>query len=329
MSMVANNIKYLRRMNGLTQEQFARKIGIKRSLLGAYEEGRANPNLDNLMNIAKIFGTTVDNLLKHDIRRLRENQGVPIPQPSPQLQLKTEPEAPQPLSAIIDKYYRQPASQPVGQPIAFRRVNNKNAPPPPFAQPEPKAPPVPVPAPAHPAPYAASPYNQPPVPAQNTRSSDAIEWVSQQAAAEYLVKYAYPDFLKQLPEMKMPGLPAGKYRAFQMGKDFPFPGATVVGQYMQNWYDIRDGQHYVVVVHKQGILYRRLFNYVKIKGSLLVISDLPDYTGFEVSIKDVLEVWEARAFFSYEMPEPKTTMPLDQLYDLTLRLQQEIERLRQ
>jgi transcriptional regulator with XRE-family HTH domain len=48
MSIVSNNIKYLRRLNGLTQEQFARKIAIKRSLLGAYEEARANPNLTNL-----------------------------------------------------------------------------------------------------------------------------------------------------------------------------------------------------------------------------------------------------------------------------------------
>ena len=51
MSIVSNNIKYLRRLNGLTQEQFARRIGIKRSLLGAYEEARANPNLENLNNI--------------------------------------------------------------------------------------------------------------------------------------------------------------------------------------------------------------------------------------------------------------------------------------
>jgi transcriptional regulator with XRE-family HTH domain len=93
-------------MNGLTQEQFARRIGIKRSLLGAYEEARANPNLDNLMNIAKIFGTTVDNLLKNDLRRLKESKGVPLPQPSQQLAIKEEPEPPKQLATIIDKYYR-------------------------------------------------------------------------------------------------------------------------------------------------------------------------------------------------------------------------------
>ncbi len=160
------------------------------------------------------------------------------------------------------------------------------------------------------------------------RPNDTIECVSQPLAAEYLTKYAYPDFLKQLPEMKLPGLPPGKYRAFQLGNDFPFPGATVVGQYVPNWYDIRDSQHYIVVIHKQGILYRRLFNYVKIKGSLLVISDLAEFTGFEVSIKEVLEIWEAKAFFSFTLPEPKPALPLDHLYDLTLQLHQEVERLK-
>ena len=85
MSIVSNNLKYLRRLNGLTQEQFSRKIGIKRSLLGAYEEARANPNLDNLKKIASVFGISVDNLIKTDIRKIRETPGLyaPIPSPAP------------------------------------------------------------------------------------------------------------------------------------------------------------------------------------------------------------------------------------------------------
>ncbi len=72
MSIVSSNIKYLRKLNGLTQEQFAQKIEIKRSLLGAYEEARANPNLTNLENMAAAFGISVDNLLKNDFKKLRE-----------------------------------------------------------------------------------------------------------------------------------------------------------------------------------------------------------------------------------------------------------------
>ncbi|RYF61870.1 MAG: XRE family transcriptional regulator, partial [Cytophagaceae bacterium] len=63
MTLVSNNIKYLRKLNGLTQEQFSQRIGIKRSLLGAYEEARANPNWNTLITIAKLFNTSVDQLL--------------------------------------------------------------------------------------------------------------------------------------------------------------------------------------------------------------------------------------------------------------------------
>src|SRR5689334_1200913 len=118
--VIANNIKYLRRLNGLTQEQFARKIGIKRSLLGAYEEGRAKPNLENLSNIAKIFGTTVDNLIKNDIRVLREKQGIPIPQPATQLMEPNDPTPPKPLATVIDKYYQKPSENP---PVAQNALN--------------------------------------------------------------------------------------------------------------------------------------------------------------------------------------------------------------
>jgi transcriptional regulator with XRE-family HTH domain len=39
MSLVSDNIKFLRKNDHLTQEQLAEKIGIKRSLLGAYISG--------------------------------------------------------------------------------------------------------------------------------------------------------------------------------------------------------------------------------------------------------------------------------------------------
>jgi len=67
MSLVSNNIKYLRKNNHLTQEQLAEKIGIKRSLLGAYEEGRADPRLNNLLKISEIFKVSVDTLISEDI----------------------------------------------------------------------------------------------------------------------------------------------------------------------------------------------------------------------------------------------------------------------
>ena len=67
MSLVSDNIKFLRKNNHLTQEQLAEKIGIKRSLVGAYEEGRADPRLNNLLKISEIFKVSVDTLISEDV----------------------------------------------------------------------------------------------------------------------------------------------------------------------------------------------------------------------------------------------------------------------
>ena len=37
MALAGQNLKYLRKLKGWTQEEFAGKLGIKRSLIGAYE----------------------------------------------------------------------------------------------------------------------------------------------------------------------------------------------------------------------------------------------------------------------------------------------------
>lgn len=67
MTKISQNIKFLRKRARLTQEQLAEKIGIKRSLLGAYEEGRADPRLNNLLAISRIFNVSVDQLISTDI----------------------------------------------------------------------------------------------------------------------------------------------------------------------------------------------------------------------------------------------------------------------
>lgn len=67
MSLVSNNIKSLRKKHQYTQEQFAEKLGIKRSLLGAYEEARAKPRLEILVKAADVFGVSVDELVGKDL----------------------------------------------------------------------------------------------------------------------------------------------------------------------------------------------------------------------------------------------------------------------
>jgi transcriptional regulator with XRE-family HTH domain len=67
MATANQNLKYLRKLRGWTQEEFANKIGIKRSLVGAYEEERAEPNYEVLETVSDLFKVTIDDLLRKDL----------------------------------------------------------------------------------------------------------------------------------------------------------------------------------------------------------------------------------------------------------------------
>jgi transcriptional regulator with XRE-family HTH domain len=67
MSQAGQNLKYLRKLRGWTQEEFAVKLSIKRSLIGAYEEERADPRLEVLEVVCDIFKLTLDELLLKDL----------------------------------------------------------------------------------------------------------------------------------------------------------------------------------------------------------------------------------------------------------------------
>ena len=72
MSMAGQNLKYLRKLRGWTQEEFAAKLKIKRSLLGAYEEERAEPRIEVLEIAGDIFKLSLDELL---LKELAETKG--------------------------------------------------------------------------------------------------------------------------------------------------------------------------------------------------------------------------------------------------------------
>ena len=67
MSKISENIKYLRKQKGLTQQQFADVMEIKRSLIGAYEEERADPKYDLLQKFSEFFELSIDELINETI----------------------------------------------------------------------------------------------------------------------------------------------------------------------------------------------------------------------------------------------------------------------
>ncbi|HEX6914105.1 MAG TPA: LexA family transcriptional regulator [Chitinophagaceae bacterium] len=67
MSFAGKNLRYLRKLRGWTQEEFANKLGIKRSLLGAYEEERAEPRLEVTETICGIFKLSMEEFFLKDL----------------------------------------------------------------------------------------------------------------------------------------------------------------------------------------------------------------------------------------------------------------------
>ena len=60
---LCEKLQNLRRAAGLSQEQLAEQLGVTRQAVSKWETGEGKPDIDNLLPLAKLLGTTVDYLL--------------------------------------------------------------------------------------------------------------------------------------------------------------------------------------------------------------------------------------------------------------------------
>lgn len=128
------------------------------------------------------------------------------------------------------------------------------------------------------------------------KDNENIEMVPVKAAAGYLAGYSDPTFIKELNRFRLPFLPAGTYRAFEIKGDSMLPlmpGSVVVGEYVDNWKNIKDGQTYIILSKHDGIVYKRAFNKVEEDGTLILRSDNTAYPAYPIKIEEVIEVWKA------------------------------------
>jgi DNA-binding XRE family transcriptional regulator len=65
---VRANICLLRAMRDMTQGKLAEAVGVKRALVGSWEEGRSVPRLEQLILLADTFQLTVDDLIRDNIK---------------------------------------------------------------------------------------------------------------------------------------------------------------------------------------------------------------------------------------------------------------------
>ncbi len=237
MQHFSENLKFLRKSHKprRNQSDMAALLGLSISTYGAYEEGRAEPKLENIKKIADFFGISIDELITTDVSRnenrkriLKEEDGFPVP-------------GPKVLAITVD-----------------------------------------------------------------SSGNDNVEWVPLKAAAGYTSGYGDADFVEKLPSFKIPFLDARKkYRAFTIQGDSMLPmvsGSTVFAEYLEDWTRIKDDTPCIVITRSEGIVFKKVFNYLKTQNCLLLVSANPAFNPYLVPADDVLEVWKFAGYFSSEMP---------------------------
>ncbi|MCR4866248.1 MAG: helix-turn-helix domain-containing protein [Lachnospiraceae bacterium] len=74
----ANNLVELRKINNLSQEDLAEKIGVSRQTLSKYETGESLPDIEKCSMIANAFGVSLDDLISYE-KSDSQNLGYVIP----------------------------------------------------------------------------------------------------------------------------------------------------------------------------------------------------------------------------------------------------------
>jgi len=69
MSKISSNIRFLRQLKGLSQEQLADDLKITRSRVGGYEEARNEPPIDLLIRLSEYFHIAIDALVRGDLKK--------------------------------------------------------------------------------------------------------------------------------------------------------------------------------------------------------------------------------------------------------------------
>ena len=63
---IANRLLTLRKQFNLSQEELAERLGISRQAVSRWERAEASPDTDNLINLSKLYGVSIDSLLMLD-----------------------------------------------------------------------------------------------------------------------------------------------------------------------------------------------------------------------------------------------------------------------
>lgn len=151
-----------------------------------------------------------------------------------------------------------------------------------------------------------------------------IVFVPTKARAGYLNGYGDPEYIESLPAFQIPYLTNGSFRCFEvqgnsMLKTF-YDSDLVIGRYVEDLNDIKNGHVYVIISKNDGIVLKRVINHIDKQGVLHLKSDNNDgnYPTFNIKAEDIMELWNVTMYVSRQIPEPMDMQ--EQLYELESKI---------
>lgn len=136
----------------------------------------------------------------------------------------------------------------------------------------------------------------------DSSNRENVEFISQKASAGYVNGYSDPEFIQDLPKLSIPNLTGSTFRCFEVKGDSMFPVNNkdlIVCRYVSKSSEIKHGGTYVIVLKSEGIVYKRVFNFLS-QEKLLLVSDNPAYDPYSIDVDNVLEIWAFAARITFE-----------------------------
>lgn len=161
-------------------------------------------------------------------------------------------------------------------------------------------------------------------------NNDNIEFVNEKAKAGYVDCFADPEFIGRLPVFQLPFLSKEKkYRAFTISGDsmLPIPeNSIVIGEFIQDFYDLRSNQAYIVVTRDEGIVFKVVENNLYEDRSLNLVSLNRNYSPYKLKANELKEAWQFVCYIDNAIPEPVSDV--QQILDSVNEMKREIRNLK-
>ncbi|EGV44238.1 LexA family transcriptional regulator [Bizionia argentinensis JUB59] len=168
------------------------------------------------------------------------------------------------------------------------------------------------------SPYSLNEPNLPKLITVDSQGNENTVLVPVHAQAGYISGFGDPDYISTLPTYRLPRLNNGTFRMFEVKGHSMVPtlhsGCIVVGEYCENWYDLKDGQIYIIIT-EDGIVVKRVINRLEKYGNLFLKSDnRSEFPSYILKPEEIKEVWKVSLAMLFNLLDPSTLF--DRINDL-------------